>query len=171
MVPPHRRGKRVLAMSNHSSNGLVGTWSALALVGAALLAGSSCGGAITDTSGPDAYRHQAEAVELNVWIPDSVSAFDGDQTDWKAFVLDRGADVVVSVVFDNDDCEGDAALYDKYGMQVSSEFKRKSDSPRLTLQGALPAGKNFVRVSSGPKSKAGYTMQVQVAKGRYTAPE
>lgn len=124
-----------------------------------------------EESGPDAYRHQAEEIELEKWIPDSVSAFDGDLTDWKSFTLPNPGDVIVTVVFADDFTAGEVAVYDKYGMPIASGVKEEPDAARVVLKGAAPAGKNFLRVTSGPKHKAEYTVQVLMASRRFAVPE
>jgi hypothetical protein len=123
-----------------------------------------------DKSGEDAYRHTAQEAELDTWVPDAISARDGDEVDWKSFTLKRAADVTVTVVFDDDRMEGEVGLYDRYGMPVMEETKGKSDSPRIVMKGAMPAGKNFIRIKAAPNAKCGYTVQVALARTRFSAP-
>jgi hypothetical protein len=121
-------------------------------------------------SGPDAYRHQAEPMELDQWIPDSLSSGGNDQVDWRQFTVAYASEIVVTVVFDNEQVEAEVGLYDRYGIAVKEDAKSRSDSPRLIVRGLVPAGTNFVRVAVGSRQETGYTIQVQVADSQFPAP-
>ena len=137
---------------------------ALAAATLAAIFSASCAPGPEESSSPDAYRHEATEIPLEKWITDDFDGSSGDTTDWKSFKLEQPTDVVITVVFEEDKVEAEVGLYDRYGMPVAEDRKRKSDNSRIILKGALPQGLNFVRVAAeSSRDRSNYTLQVSAA--------
>lgn len=132
---------------------------------------AACATGPESSSGPDAYRNEATEIPLDKWITDDVDGPAGDSTDWKTFKVGAPTDVTVTVVFEDDAVEADIGLYDRYGMPVAEDRKRKSDNSRMVLKGSLPPGMNFVKVAAvSTRDRTNYTIQVSAAEVEYRPP-
>ncbi|GMV43397.1 MAG: hypothetical protein AMXMBFR64_51130 [Myxococcales bacterium] len=133
----------------------------LAALASLLLILAGCATGPEASSGPDAWRNEATEVELDLWITDDFDGPNGDATDWKTFKIDAPTDVTVTVVFEDDGVEANIGLYDRYGMPIAEDKKRKSDNSRMVLKGSLPAGMNFVKVAAASsRDRSNYTIQI-----------
>jgi hypothetical protein len=122
---------------------------------------TACSGGPESNSGPDAFRHEAVEVAIEKWITDDIDGSSGDTTDWMTFKIEATTAVVVTVVFEEDKVEAEVGLYDRYGMPVAEDSKRKSDNSRIILKGELPQGMNFVRVAAAnTRERSNYTLQI-----------
>ncbi len=139
---------------------------------ALLVAGAfGCRSHPESNSGEDAYRNQAVETEIGTWVIDDFSGPNSDSTDWRSFKIDKPAEIIIEVVFENQLTEAAVGLYDKYGMTVAEDYKRASDSARLTVKGAVPAGLNFVKVAAGKRRfRSNYNLRIKMGKSMYVPP-
>ncbi|MEO1270325.1 MAG: hypothetical protein AAFX99_19725 [Myxococcota bacterium] len=90
-----------------------------------------------DVQGPpernsdDSYRTNAMEMPLNRVIIDNVSAFGGDQTDWKYFTVPTDGIVKVVFNFDDESAEPEVYLIDQVGQIVSALDKPEASGPVL----------------------------------------
>lgn len=135
------------------------------------LLAAGCASGPESASGPDAFRHEAIEMELDLWVTDDVDGQSGDTTDWKTFKIGAPTDVTVTIVFEDDQVEADIGLYDRYGMPVAEDRKKKSDNSRMVLKGALPPGMNFVKIAAvSSRDRSNYTIQVAAEEVEYRPP-
>lgn len=142
---------------------------ALAALAIALLAGCATGPEAN--SSPDGYRDEATEIPLDKWITDDFDGPAGDTSDWKTFKIEAPTDVTMTVVFEDEAVEANIGLYDRYGMPIAEDRKRKSDNSRMVLKGSVPQGMNFVKVAAASsRDRSNYTIQVSAEAVEYRPP-
>ncbi|MBH23576.1 MAG: hypothetical protein CMH57_03735 [Myxococcales bacterium] len=104
----------------------------LALMTLVALAGAACDiQGHPERNSEDSYRTNAMEMPLNRVIIDNVSAFGGDQTDWKFFTVPTEGIVKVIFNFDNEAAEPEVFLIDSVGRIVSALDKPEASGPVL----------------------------------------
>lgn len=122
-------------------------------------------------SGEDGYRHMALEAPVGSFIYDDFAGPEGDATDWRRFVLEKPTEIIVTVVFETEKTEAALGIYDKYGMPITEDYKRASDSARVTIKGVAPAGVVFIKIAAGQtRYRSNYTLTIKLGKSMYVPP-
>ena len=125
----------------------------------ALTLGSACGVAFDEMSGEDAKRGGATQIALNAPIDDRVDAATGDNTDWKAFVLDEAAEATLRVWWDSPGLEATVVVRNPEARSEIAETHRPGSRRDVIGPVQLPAGTYFVQVQATEGASV-YTLEV-----------
>lgn len=128
--------------------------------------GLACGGLKDKNSGGDHVRGKAVDVKLNVTHDDSISADEGDHTDWKHFVLGASMTLTVNAYWDDPSVDTVVNVLDQFGGRIF-ELKHKPGERENHWRGVkLREGEYFLEVVAS-RGASVYTLEI-TAKGTVT---
>ena len=123
----------------------------------------ACGPAMDEKSGDDAKRGGATEIKVDAPFDDRVSAWQGDNTDWKTFELAQRARVLVKVWWDNPEIEATVVVR---GMSAKpAKLLKHTRGTRSETIGPvdLDEGKWFIQVRASDGASV-YTMEVSTGR-------
>ena len=114
-------------------------------------------------SGPDAFRHQAVALEIDEAVTDSVGIDEGDQTDWRAVELYDAGRMSVEFSADERDAETLIAVFDRYGTELRAIERMGGEVSALTVDVAR-GGLYFLKIQAVSGPPTAYDLKVSVGQ-------
>jgi hypothetical protein len=130
----------------------------------------ACGSNPDEKTGEDGTRNVAQKMELEKWIPDSVSYDEGDRSDWRMFSIDTDSRVLVEAKVANTDAN---VLFEIRGLfgKVINKVNSYQRAEVLSFEQKLPKGQYFIgMIAKDDGDNSEYTLRVSIEKGAATIP-
>jgi len=130
----------------------------------------ACGPGFDESTGGDGSRGEAREVKVDKATDDRVSAEQGDNTDWKKFVLDDEAKVTIHFWWDNPSVKVATSLRDELGQKLASLKHAGGQREEVLGPVKLKAGTYFIEVAASDGNSV-YTFEVQTGGASAPTPD
>ena len=114
-------------------------------------------------SGGDAYRHQAQMMPLDEWVPGDLNQDGGDQTDWKVMAVGDKGDLLVEFSADDPGAIVSVVVYDKYGYELGKTMRKENAGGPVSVGVKVTRpGKHFVKLRSEFGEPSAYSLRASL---------